>query len=178
MSRSSKCRQAWAPGSLALLLAVIAAICLYAGFTTRLATANVETTQRFEKEIRAHRVVRTLTPPSWRKTPPKHIDYYLHYAFFAPYGVLAAVLASLATRHFGKTWRVYCWGIALGCVLLIPLYDEYRQWFIPNRTASWADALWAWGGIVSGFVLVAGIQVMAKLLKGSTAERFPPKSSG
>ncbi|MDK2971480.1 MAG: hypothetical protein PWP23_1235 [Candidatus Sumerlaeota bacterium] len=130
------------------------ALCILGGyfaFTTTLATSPVATTQRYEKEIRSNRIVHALTPPRWRKTPPRHIDYYLHFAVSVPYGLLAGFLGFLGIRLLGRRWKWVALGIPLLAVLLIPAYDEYRQQFIPKRNATWEDLQWAWGGIIAGW---------------------------
>ena len=66
---------------------------------------------------------------------------------------VAGFLFSLAWRVSGwKHWIVGGIGLALGLVLAA----EAGQWFLPARTAHWADVLWGAVGAVGG-ALVAGV---------------------
>jgi VanZ family protein len=76
---------------------------------------------------------------------------------FTEFFVLALLVYRALRGGHGTDWRWYVAAWTLGLVLLYAIADEVHQFFVPTRSASWADSLLDFFG---GFCAIALLYVL------------------
>lgn len=66
-------------------------------------------------------------------------DKAIHFAEYVPVGFL--LVGWLARRHWAPGSRLAVMGLATAVVAAFGALDELHQWFVPNRSATFGDAL-------------------------------------
>jgi len=141
-----------------LLLALIVAFLTWGYVLMRLTSASREGVDAFENRVRHGLVHRGYLPRSYRHWYPDHQDLIKHFAFYAPFGLMAGVAAALVRLSPAGTFPRWVTPRRAAVMLLLLgislcTIDEIRQIWIPTRSAEVSDALAGWCGIATAFVL-------------------------
>jgi VanZ family protein len=144
-----------------ILLALLIMVFLGWGYVlARLTSASKEGVDHFENRVRQALVHRGYLPRRYRHWYPDHQDLLKHFAFYSPFGVMAAAGAAIRRRapSHAIPQVITARRIAIALMLLgasLATADEIRQIWNPTRSAEVSDLIAGWLGIGAGFALAS-----------------------